>query len=210
MSTDLSTETKQPTPELGYGYPAALAWIAAVVFGLGTGAAAAMLQRWFSPIGVFPLAIGMITGFATGGVWAGRGGGTKRAVVVSALVAGLLCVAAWHAASFLIAKRVEQDEQRKVREAMFKLAPDPSFQPVDEPPATIQSYLTVQWHHGRALGPRRITRWWLLIWWIGDLALVVTASVLAAVGVGKPRGAARPNLAAGVASPPGPNQGAGS
>ena len=51
----------------GLGYPAALVWCGAVLFGVGAGTAAALLQRWFAPIGVFPLAVGVIAGLGPTG-----------------------------------------------------------------------------------------------------------------------------------------------
>ncbi|MGC3968766.1 MAG: hypothetical protein QM775_15785 [Pirellulales bacterium] len=169
-------------------YPPAVAWIAAAVFGVGAGTVAAVLQRWFAPIGVFPLAIGAIAGFAIGGVWAGRGGGMMRSVVVSGFLGGLLCLLTLHAGSYFLAEREAAVRRAKVQEEMMKLAPEPGqvFQPL-EGRRSFPTYVAEQWYIGRPLGPRYIKGWVLIAWWIGDAVLILVAATMAAVGVGKPR-----------------------
>ncbi len=167
-------------------YPAAVAWAGGVLFALGTGCAAALLQRWFAPVGVFPLAIGVITGLAVGGLWAGRGGGSRRAIVAGAALAGLTCITAWHVATYAVARRDAEAEQRKVHEAMVQLMPDPSFVPAPEKPTGIHAYFGALWHAGRPLGEKRVTRWWLAAWWTADAALVLAGAVLTAAAIGKP------------------------
>lgn len=187
MSVAPTSSPNQPTQTPEMGYPAVFAWLAAVVFGAGAGAAAAMLQRWFAPIGVFPIVIGTIVGLAIGGVWAGRGGGSKRSILLSAALGGLICLATLHWGSYLLSERAAAVERQKAREALLKLTPEPGqlFEPFDDR-SSFPKYVGIQLHVGRALGPRRIGGPLLVAWWIGDALLVLTGAVLAAAGVGKP------------------------
>lgn len=194
---------ESPEASAEIGYPAAMAWIAAVVFGLGAGSAGAMLQRWFAPIGVFPLALGVIVGLATGGVWAGRGGGTKRSILASAALGALCCLTALHVGSYLLAEREAEIERRKVREAMLKLIPEPGQFDALKEEGGIQRYFTTLWYGGRRMGvgdsSRRIKGWALLAWWICDALLLSAGALLAAAGVGKPHAARRPATAGAAA-----------
>lgn len=171
----------------GFGYPAALVWCGAVLFGVGSGTAAALLQRWFAPVGVFPLAVGIIAGLATGGLWAGRGGGSKRAILASASLTALVCIATLHLASYFIAERDAEIRRREVREQMFKLVPEPGVA-FDQPEngSSLHRYFSEQWYVGRKLGEQRIKSWALAAWWIGDALLLWLGATLAAAGVGKP------------------------
>jgi len=171
----------------GFGYPAALVWCGAVLFGGGAGTAAALLQRWFAPIGVFPLAVGVIAGLATGGLWAGRGGGSKRAILASASLAAFVCFATLHLASYFIAERDAENRRREVREQMFKLVPEPGVEfDQAESGSTLRRYFSEQWYVGRKLGEQRIKGWTLAAWWIGDALLLWLGATFAAAGVGKP------------------------
>lgn len=171
----------------GFGYPAALVWCGAVLFGVGTGTAAALLQRWFAPIGVFPLAVGVLAGLATGGLWAGRGGGSKRAILVSASLSAVVCIATLHLASYFIAEREAEVRRREVREQMFKLVPEPGVEfDQGEGGSTLRRYFSEQWYVGRKLGEQRVKGWTLAAWWFGDALLLWLGATLAAAGVGKP------------------------
>lgn len=171
----------------GFGYPAALVWCGAVLFGVGSGTAAALLQRWFAPVGVFPLAVGIIAGLATGGLWAGRGGGSKRAILASASIAAFVCIATLHLASYFIAERDAEIRRREVREQMFKLVPEPGVAfDQTENGSSLHRYFSEQWYVGRKLGDQRIKSWSLAAWWIGDALLLWLGATLAAAGVGKP------------------------
>ncbi|MBA4020351.1 MAG: hypothetical protein C0483_24585 [Pirellula sp.] len=171
----------------GFGYPAALVWCGAVLFGVGSGTAAALLQRWFAPIGVFPLAVGVIAGLATGGLWAGRGGGSKRAILASASLAAFVCIATLHLASYFIAERDAEIRRREVHEQMFKLVPEPGVEfDQAENGSTLRRYFSEQWYVGRKLGEQRVKGWVLAAWWIGDALLLWLGATLAAAAVGKP------------------------
>lgn len=184
----------------GFGYPALLVWCGAVLFGVGAGTAAALLQRWFAPIGVFPLAVGVIAGLATGGLWAGRGGGSKRAVLASASLAAFVCFATLHLASYFIAERDAENRRREVREQMFKLVPEPGVEfDQAESGSTLRRYFSEQWYVGRKLGEQRIKGWTLATWWIGDALLLWLGATLAAAGVGKPLPSRSPPPTVGTA-----------
>lgn len=181
----------------GLGYPAALVWCGAVLFGVGAGTAAALLQRWFAPIGVFPLAVGVIAGLATGGLWAGRGGGSKRAILVSASLAAVVCIATLHLASYFIAEREAEVRRREVREQMFKLVPEPGVEfDQAENGSTLRRFFSEQWYVGRKLGEQRVKGWALAVWWLGDALLLWLGATLAAAGVGKPLPSRRPSRTA--------------
>ncbi|MCE9603963.1 MAG: hypothetical protein K8U03_03575 [Planctomycetia bacterium] len=164
--------------------PASLAWLGAAGVAFGSGFAAVYVQNTFAPVGVFPLALGAITGFAVGGVWSRRGGGTKRAILLSALLAGLVCTATLHFGTYFAARRA--DEARRIaapaKAAMFE--PDPERE--DAPFRSYGNYMTREWKVGRSLGSYRVRGAWLALWWTLDGLCIVGATMLGAAASAKP------------------------
>lgn len=163
------------TPET----PAFVAWLGAAAVGFGSGFAAVYIQESFAPIGVFPLALGAITGLAVGGVWSARGGGARRAVLRSALLAGVICITTLHYGSYFASRRADAARRANVPAAAAFVEPNLINQ---ENPAlrTFPDFMKREWRRGRGLGSYHVQGIGLGLWWLLDGLAIVGAAMVAA------------------------------
>jgi len=164
--------------------PVFFAWLGAAAAGFGTGFAAVYLQDTFAPVGVFPLLIGLIAGLAAGGVWRARGSATKRSILLSGLLAGLVCTATLHYGSFYEARKNEV--KRRAAAPATALLVDPDYQSKTAPWLTsFAAYMSPETAQGRRLGSIWVRGGWLALWSTLDAALILGAAMFGARAAAK-------------------------
>lgn len=178
MSAAPTSLRPSPQPET----PVFFVWLGAAAVGFGAGFAAVYVQDTFAPVGVFPLLLGLISGLAVGGAWLARGAATKRSVLLTGLLAGVVCIATLHYGSYFAARRADE---RRIADAADKarmLVPEArNFVPFQ----TFGGYMQREWARGRGLGPVHVRGPWLGVWWAVDAALILGAAMFGARSAAK-------------------------
>jgi hypothetical protein len=163
--------------------------LASLIGGLVVGSLATLVERHFSPVGLFPLLVGIVLGGAIGFALRMADVRSLRLLVVAATVAAVACVAAMHLTSFVEARRAAEaklDLHFRMMQAFPQKGLGIPAMPQEVP--SLGDYYTQQWHVGRLLGARPIRGWWLLVWWIADGLLLAIGSLVGAFffgGAGK-------------------------
>lgn len=152
------------------------------ILSFGTGYAAALIQNYFAPVGLFPIFIGAITGFSTGCIWNGHPEKTKRKVVLSALAGACVCLAVIHYGSYMLVSYANSKHTEVPLEVAFV---DPETAKRHSTPPNFSEYMAKEWRRGRQLGALRVEGAWLGVWWgLDALAIIVTAVFAARLSAG--------------------------
>jgi hypothetical protein len=153
--------------------------------GLAVGYVAALLQTIRAPVGLFPLATGIVTGALVGAVAKSAGGG-RLAVFLAATVASGACLATVHYFSYRQAKAAIESQNATLDELRAKF-PDTQAPIVTTPELTgFRDYLEREWEIGRKLGPLPVRGSLLLLWWFIDALLLWVGACVTALIIGKP------------------------
>lgn len=158
-----------------------LAWIATPVVGAVVGLTAVFVEKWFAPIGLFPLLLGIAVGVGLLLPMHWIGPRRMRTLVVAAVIAALGCVATHHLGGYLVWKHAAETEAAKTREQIARLNSLANFNIPEPSPPNLVDYYSLQWREGRLIGEHRVVRLWLAGWWMLDALLVWLAAAVTTV-----------------------------
>lgn len=178
VSTFAGSNVPRRLPKPRPFWPGLLCWLpVAVSAGIAVGGLSVLVAPYFSPLGVFPLALGALWGCAA--VFALRlcRLAHRPSIALGTLVSIALLIVAQHVASYWLAERARQ-EQKGADLAQLAF---PEFAP------SFAQYLSREAAAGRAIGPWRIQGAAVWASWCVDAALTLSgAATVLAFGLARP------------------------
>lgn len=167
-----------PPPRVQPGIPVSVVLLLGALLAIGAGFAAVFIQAHFSPVGLFPLMLGALTGLATGVLWNGHVRKTKGKVLLSALTAGLICLATLHYGSYFLASLTRDKSKIEVPAQVALIDPDAASRLNGA--QSFPDYIAKEWRRGRTLGSLQVTGAWLALWYALDALAIMGAAMYAA------------------------------
>lgn len=183
------------TSEPAAGRNATASAVALLVVAAAIGGLAAAAQRWFAPVGVFPLFVGAVLGFAAGCVFARFPVGRGRLATSFVVAAALTCAATSHYATYRLAAAHDAANEAQLRMIEGALKKQ-GFAAGPTAPIGFVAFVERSLERGRPLGSSTARGAWLVAWWIVDVGLMIGAATVVASASSAGRNVAR------VATPP--------
>lgn len=178
--------------------PFAAAAAATVVVGLVGGVSAAYLQSTFAPIGVFPIAVGVVVGAATAVQLRLLSRPRRTTITLLGLASAVICAATLHYATYRIALiDTAAARQRSAQvEAVLKMEGKSTPESM-----TFVEFLEHSRDEGRPLRESIVRGPWLVAWWCADATLLSIAAVVTVLAL-SPRPASESAVATASPAPP--------
>ena len=177
----------------------AAAVAAATIVGAALGAAAAGVQRWFSPVGVFPLLVGGCLGWACAAAFGRFRLQSRRFAAAATLIAVVVVTAVQHYATYRIA-RARDAEAEAQRRTIATATKQQGFGEMPAEPLGFSEFLRHSADRGRPLGSQVVRGAWLIGWWALDAVLIGVAAAIVVDRSGARQRSVAPPQASGVAS----------
>ncbi len=170
----------------------AAAVASATIAGAALGAAAAGVQRWFSPVGVFPLLLGGCLGWACAAAFGRFELRNRRFALAATLIAATIATAAQHYATYYLTRSrdAEAEAQRRTIATAMK---QQGFGEMPAEPLGFVEFLRHSADRGRPLGSQLVRGAWLIGWWALDAVLIGVAAAIVVARSGARRRSVEPS-----------------
>lgn len=161
--------------------------------GLATGYGASQLEARFSPVGLFPVLVGVATGIGVVACMRVAACGSRRGTTIAAIMAAILAVGVMHYQSYEAAV-AHSDGEWQTFQKVQQAAGEAKLNNVPSPITGVDDFLQRRLTQGRMLGSRSVRGAWLVGWWIIDGLLVIAGSAAAAFFLSTPPTSSEPQL----------------